>query len=322
MLLLYLGVILKSFCISLLIFLVIGQTFSQANYSETLHLKVDNDAFLFSQTDWYYSSGIYANYRKQIKKETALINIFPSKNKKIFRMIGIGHQVYTPRLFSSPVMELYDRPHAALLTGDYGLTYAGISNILGIKLSLGWMGPAIGTGPALVWFHGLVGWKTPRGWDYEISDSPVVQINLDWQKTFLTEQGVDFTFITRGQAGTIFVNSVAGIEMRLGRFLPIGNSIFFDQFTGHFSDRKLKELFFVLGGNFEYVLYDATIEGGFIGPDSPHVESPMSWIRNGQLGVGLGSNRLDIMVILNYRSPSTTEANRHKYVTIKMNYRL
>ena len=287
-----------------------------------LHLTVDNDAFLFSKTDWYYSSGIYASYRRIIDQGSALIDLFPDKQKKVIRTIGIAHQVYTPMLFSSPLVQLYDRPHAAILRFDYGLSYANPRSIFSVLGSLGWMGPAIGTGPMLVWFHGVVGWKTPRGWEYQISNSPVAQLSIDWKKTFYSGEGVDFSFVTDGALGTVFVNSTAGAETRVGRFLPIGHSLRFDQLTGSSIERSLIELFLVLGGSFEYVIYNATIAGGFIGPDSPHVESPISWIRNGHFGLGLGGNRLDGMLLLNYRSATTSKAARHKFVSIKLNCRL
>jgi len=289
---------------------------------ETLHLTVDNDAFLFSETDWYYSSGIYASYRRVINQESALVNLFPKKQKKVIRTVGIAHQVYTPMLFSSPLVQLYDRPHAAILRFDYGLSYANARSVFSVLGSLGWMGPAIGTGSMLVWFHGAVGWKTPRGWEYQISNSPVVQLSLDWKRTFYSDEGIDFSLIAEGEIGTVFVNSTAGLETRVGKFLPIGHSSRFDQFTDSRVPKKLIELFLVLGGSFEYVFYNATIEGGFIGPDSPHVETPTSWIRNAHFGLGLGGNRLDGMLLLNYRSATTREASRHKFVSIKLNYRL
>lgn len=292
------------------------------NSASWIHLTIDNDSFLFSQTDWYYSSGIYASYRKTIPQENALINFYPNREKKVIRRMGFSHQVYTPLLFNSPIVGLYDRPHAALFQFDYGLSFASSHHLFELQGSLGWMGSALGTGPMLVWFHDLLGYRTPRGWDYEVGNAPVVQLKAIWNRVLFSGRWIDLTFMTEGDLGTVFVNSALGSEFRIGRFLPLDNSLLFNQFTGGSREKGLSELFLIVGGNIEYNFYNSTIQGPFIGADSPHTETPTSWVRNGHIGVGLGGNRIDAMVMINYRSPSTTEAGNHKYISIKLNYRL
>ena len=287
-----------------------------------LHLTIDNDSFLFSQTDWYYSSGIYASYRSVVNQEYALINPFPKRERKVIRQLGLSHQIYTPVLFNSALVVLYDRPHAALLQFDYGFSYASPKSILKLQASIGWMGSALGTGPMLIWFHDLLGYRTPRGWEYEVSNTPLVQFKAHWNRTIVSDRWVDWTFTSQGELGTVFINAIAGSELRIGRMLPLDNSLLFDQFTGMPDQKGVLELFFIAGGDIGYNFYNATIEGPFIGRDSPHVETPSNWVRNWHFGIGIGGNRLDAMLMLNYRSPSTTEADRHKYVSVKLNYRL
>ncbi|MEQ9298824.1 MAG: DUF2219 family protein [Cyclobacteriaceae bacterium] len=287
-----------------------------------LHITIDNDSFLFSQTDWYYSSGIYAKYATLIDQDDVFLNLFPKKERKVIRFYGLTHQVYTPMLFNSPLVSLYDRPHAALLQLDYGLSYASANDVLRLQGSLGWMGSALGTGPMLVWFHDFLDYRTPRGWEYEIGNAPVIQLKANWYRTIISDRWMDWTLTSQGEIGTIHVNSSIGSELRIGRLLGLDNSMLFDQFTGIPDEKGLLELFFIIGGDIHYSFYNATIEGSFLGGDSPHVEKPSSWVRTGHFGAGLGGNQLDAMIMINYRSPSTTEADRHKYVSIKLNYRL
>lgn len=240
----------------------------------------------------------------------------------MIRQFGLTHQVYTPVLFNSPLVSLYDRPHAALLQFDYGLSYASAKSILKLQGSLGWMGSALGTGPMLTWFHDVLGYRTPRGWEYEIGNAPIVQLKANWYRTLISDRWVDLTLTFQGEIGTVFVNSSIGSELRIGRLLGLDNSLLFDQFTGIPDEKGLLELFFIIGGDLNYSFYNATIEGSFLGRNSPHVETPRRWMNIWHFGAGIGGNRLDAMLMINYRSPTTTEAGRHKYVSIKLNYRL
>ncbi|MEQ8714521.1 MAG: DUF2219 family protein [Cyclobacteriaceae bacterium] len=300
------------------------QDFSKKDLKEVrlLHLTIDNDSFLFSQTDWYYSSGIYARYGTLVDPADVFFHLFPKKENKVIRTYGLTHQVYTPVLFNSPFVSLYDRPHAALLQFDYGLSYASAKNILKLRGSLGWMGSALGTGPMLTWFHDVLNYKTPRGWEYEIGNTPVVQLKANWYRTLVSDRLIDWTLTSQGEIGTVFANSSIGSELRVGKLLGIDNSLLFDQFSGVPDSKGVVELFFIVGGNINYSFYNATIEGPVLGGESPHTENPMKWIKNGHFGAGLGGNRLDAMLMLNYRSPTTSEAGRHKYISIKLNYRL
>ena len=71
-----------------------------------------------------------------------------------------------------------------------------------------------------------------------------------------------------------------------------------------------------------YIPYNATIQGPSLGRESPHTETPANWVANGHLGLGVGGNRMDALVMINFRSPTTTEAQDHKFISIKLNYRL
>ena len=91
-----------AFCCLLLSAPLLGQSH--------LSLSVDND--LYFATDYYYSSGIFIRYGKEIKKDSSTVERFFSK-------IEIGQLIYTPRKRYATEIEVLDYPFSGYLFVRY-----------------------------------------------------------------------------------------------------------------------------------------------------------------------------------------------------------
>ncbi len=290
-----------------------------------LHFTIDNDAFLFSQTDQYYSSGLYAKYFQAVDPNQYLFNYLQKNAQvKVSKFWGLNHQIYTPIKFNSARLSDYDRPHAALLFASYGFQLISPSIIISHRLDLGWMGPALGTGPMLKFWHNIFGYREPRGWDYEINNSPVAQIGLSLVKPLIDQRHFNINWKTEGQLGTIYNHGMTGFDLRTGLLRPINTSMIYNMaYLDESGDsKKIKEWYAILSTDIEWVGYNATIEGNLIGASPPHTEKAEPWVWHYGFGVGMAWAQFDVQISLNYRSAEVISADKHKFVQFKLNYAL
>lgn len=291
----------------------------------SLHLTINNDAFLFSQTDQYYSSGLYAKYFQAVEASQYALNYLrKNSNVEVARLWGLNHQIYTPIKFNSPRLSDYDRPHAALLFGSYGYQLISSNLIISHRLDVGWMGPALGTGPMLTFWHNIFGYREPRGWDYEINNSPIIQLNLGVVKPLIDMRHFNINWKVGGQLGTIYNQIISGFDLRTGFLRPINGSMAYNMAYLDESDgaKKIKEWYGIFSTYLEWVGYNATIEGNLIGLPAPHIEKAEPWVWHHTFGVGMAWARFDAQISLNYRSAEVISADKHKFVQFKLNYAL
>jgi hypothetical protein len=295
--------------------------FAQNNDGRAFHLTIDNDSFLFLEQDQYYTSGISAQYIMRSNLDKSADTTKSSYNT---HWIGVNHQIYTPIRFNSPIVANYDRPHAALAMLQYKFEKVKENNMLSFSPSLGWMGPALRTGEFIAWFHNIFGYKPPRGWLYQINNSPVVQLELIKTNRIFASKHFD-TYAQAGtQVGTIFNNAQITILSRIGRFKNLSQSMHFNHafVKSPSKSTKLIESYALLSTSMMFVAYNSTIEGNFIGRQSVHTESIWRWINLFQIGYGAAFSNLDLQLMLNWRSVEVTGAKNHQFVTIKLNYHI
>jgi hypothetical protein len=300
---------------------VVLSLFAQNEKEHAFHLTIDNDSFLFLEQDQYYSSGISAQY---MVKSKPLTDTDSTKGRYTTHWFGINHQVYTPIRFNSSNVANYDRPHAALAMLQYRLELVKETQMISISPSLGWMGPALKTGEFISWFHNIFGYKPPRGWGYQINDSPVIQLELTKTNRIFTSSRIDAHAQVGTQVGTIFNNAQVTILSRIGRFRNLSQSMLFNHAFGKSTSKssKLVETYALLTASTMFVAYNSTIEGNFIGKSSVHTESVAHWVHAFQIGYGAAFSSWDIQLMVNWRSIEVVGANNHQFVTIKLNYHL
>jgi hypothetical protein len=309
---------------TLLLLLSLCNTLSlvaQNDGERAFHLTIDNDSFLFAKQDQYYSSGISAQYI--VKSKSSIVDN-TTKSSYNTHWFGINHQIYTPIRFNSGNVANYDRPHAALAMLQYRFEKVKENQMISILPSLGWMGSALKTGEFITWFHNIFGYKPPRGWDYQINNSPVIQLEIvKTNRVFVTKQ-IDTHVQASAQLGTVFNNAAITVLSRVGRFRHLSNSMLFNHAFGKSTSKTTKfiESYALLSASIMFVAYNSTVEGNFIGAQSVHTQAIVHWVQSFQIGYGAAFNNWDIQLLVNWRSIEVAEAKNHQFVTIKLNYHL
>ena len=302
-------------------------------FDKELHLTVDNDAMLFGKNDRYYSSGIFASYRRLIKQENRWFTRMNKKDKlsKAIVTYQFAHRMYTSYDIKFSDEARIDRPYAGWVNLGIGIQYYfKKGTVLKMDYDLGWLGPGTKTGEIQRWWHAVFNMKEPRGWDYQINNTLATNASVMLQKR-LVKSGNSFDLIsnTSLKLGTIMNNARQGLTMRMGLLQGLDATSFTDSKMGQGRkkvteiplDERIQEFYFFVNFTMERVLYNTTIEGNIIGTPSEFTKTAEPWVLHQAWGFSRSGRMYDLTVAINFRGREVVGAQSHKYMSITMAHR-
>lgn len=308
---------------------LLGQSTFTKKYNAELDLKVDNDAFyLINEEDQYYSSGIFAAYRKMYGPETRLFKFF-NRNEKISRInhaYHFFHLMYTPWDIKYSDVRILDRPYAGAFGLGKSITFFTTNNwVVDTKVDFGILGPATKTAELQIWWHDKFDMKVPRGWEHQINNTPYINLTSQISKSFFIDHWLDVVYESDIEVGTIFNNIQQGGIVRVGQPKTLANSGYRHGLLG--VEKNPEEIdpiewYFFWGISREFVIYNSTIQGNFIGEDSPYTESSEQWVTRRKTGIVLHWQTVDFGLIFNYNTNETTKSNDHRFIRIRLAKRI
>ena len=304
---------------SLLILLTVAGSslFSQSadnqQYEKQAAILVENDVFTSLYRDQYYSSGLFGIF-SWLKEQ--------SDHKKVIRSVAVVQRIYTPKYVTYRDVEDFDRPYAGLFSVQLNENQFSENWVWKNQVDLGWMGPGTLTGKIQVSWHNTLGLPEPRGWAYEIQNSPLI----NYQSTFATKiagnEKVEFISESNASVGTAFNFIRQEIILRTGKLRSLFNSV---QYNGQLGNHKPEsksdfadEIIFFYGPGLECNIYNSTIQGNLFGNEPPHVETAEKWIFQHHFGFLVGWKGFDLTVHYYLRSKETTEATIHQYAGVQL----
>lgn len=240
--------------------------FTDSNY---VRFNYEND--LFSGTDQYYTQGVNLEWVCTNLQPLSHLLIAPKKNNNRYG-IAVEQDAYTPTSIKSSTILYGDRPFAATLS----LKAFAISinpdkrSMLTSALSIGVIGSAAGGYKTQKSIHNVTNGVEPRGWQYQIKNDLLLNYQVGIEKNILHSNVFLFNGLGMVEAGTLSSKITTGGTFILGKLnnvlkLTFGNiagKLKPQRFTFHLYVQPLVNA----------VLYDATLQGGFIfNSDSPYV---------------------------------------------------
>ncbi|MFT5465657.1 MAG: lipid A 3-O-deacylase [Verrucomicrobiales bacterium] len=277
-----------------------------------LNLIWENDAFLLTgASDKHYTNGIRLEFTmgKPANLDSAKwpLNKFEplfKQSNQIYLTGHIGHNMYTPRDTSTSLLQINDRPYAAWLYG--GLRYAEVNDwetgifkldvrdYTSLELNLGVIGPWAQGDGLQNWIHDQIGSGDTLGWDHQISNEVVFDLNY-FQSHSLRVLGekdavfsIDVEPFLNLRAGSVHVHGGLGLggaiglnhtqgatSRRLGYSGPLGTQ-----------DPDPKDLSIAVFGSIEGrgVAWNTFLEGPIFG-DSVHTVDTEPFIWHAEVGV-------------------------------------
>ncbi|WP_140938876.1 lipid A deacylase LpxR family protein [Sphingobacterium lumbrici] len=292
-------------------------------YKNEFGIVSDNDAYLWYGQDRYYTNGLFIYYRRAIDQDKLKGNL-----EKLTYELSVGQKMYTPLSGYGPDPRVHDRPFAGYLYGkaQVNLFYQK-EQVWKVGLALGTSGPnslASGTQNLI---HATVGLYETSGWDYQIQNEAAA--NLDIQYTALLHRNnaksVDFSLESYAQLGTVFNGAGLALVFRTGHINQLFHSSYHNARISQNSKTKQlyeRELYFYARPQFNYVAYDATIQGSLFTNNSPVTFSVRPFVFEQKVGVNYSTARFTLDYSLTFRAREIkSNARPHQYGSITAYYR-
>lgn len=301
---------------SLCIFLLATSGLAQ-EYNNELGLKSDNDAYLWTMQDRYYTNGLFLYYRKASQWQ---------KLEKVIYEVSIGQQMYTPYSGSRPNPAQHDRPFAAYLYGGASASFfSKKESLLKIGLTLGTIGPNALGKQSQELLHKIMRFYSVEGWEYQIKNELTANLQAQYAQLLhrTPRNKVDFTLDTYLHTGTIFNKAGLGILFRVGNFHQLFNSASYQANIGNKNYTKKKnEFFFYAKPQVHYVAYDATVQGSLFKQNSPVTFNTKPIVFSQTLGLNYSSPKFTVDYSLIFLSKEIeSRAKAHQYGSIALSYR-
>jgi lipid A 3-O-deacylase len=293
--------------ITVFLMFLINSLYAQT-YTTEIGAQTDNDSYLLGGSDRYYTDGFYMYYRHALSTDSSR-----SLQNKVLGF-EFGQKIFNPQSGSVANYEgvdqpqWVDRPFAAYLYigSTLNLLYKNESS-LKLSAQIGMVGPDAFGKQVQDFVHDNFGFYHPSGWEYQIDNDPELNLSAEYKKLLARVSFFDVSFDAYGNLGNGFTGAGLGPIFRIGNFNQLFNSITTQStVTRNTSAAPLhkNEIFFYYKPMFNYVAYDATIQGSLFKKKSPDSEEitldKESAVFTNQLGLAFTANRFefDIAAIL------------------------
>ena len=295
------------------------------NYKSEFGFRSENDSYLAGGQDRYYTNGLALNFR------TALNALkFNNKNlNKIILELEAGQKIFNPQSGSISNSIYVDRPFAGYLYGGISLNLLYQSeNNLKLSLNGGTIGPSSLAKEAQELMHKVIGFYEIEGWQWQVNNELAINASAEYNYLInrFANDKVDFTANSYINIGNTFTGTGVGLTFRSGSINPLFKSATSQSRISNTTTQKdliEKEFFFYAKPMLNYVIYDATIQGGLFNKDKgPIVFDAKPLVFSQQLGITYSMNRItaDFSVLFKTREV-ISNAKPHQYGSIALFYR-
>jgi len=152
---------------------------------KNISLQTENDADIRDDGAYTYGSALGALfYRNDINNSALHIPFTSYKNSDNYISFNIAHQMYTPQDFENPNLIKNDRPYAGYLYLQTALHQSKNNTLKSLTLQIGMVGPVAGMKEVQELIHSLIGSPTPQGWDNQLKNEFIFQINYAQKKYY------------------------------------------------------------------------------------------------------------------------------------------
>jgi lipid A 3-O-deacylase len=307
-------------------FLGTASVFAQSHTTE-IGIQTDNDSYLAQGSDRYYTDGIFIYYRQAL---TVKGNANTALSNKILGFEA-GQKIFNPQSGFVPAPQYVDRPFAgySYIGATLNFLYSNESN-LKLGAQLGIVGPGSGAEATQNFIHKTFGFYTPGGWQYQIKNDAELNLSAEYDKLIVRGAWIDLSITSYANLGNGFSGAGIGPLVRIGSFNQLFNSVS----TKSTAIRNkgatplhVNELFFYYKPQFNYVAYDATIQGGlFDNHNDPNnqeiILNKEPFIFSNQVGLAFTTSRFVFDIAAIFHTLDDKEmVQSHQWGSVTVMYR-
>jgi len=199
-------------------------------YSEDLRLInsnffLENDADFRSDEAYTHGASLSVLFlRENITDSLFHIPFTSYKSQDNYISFAYAQKIYTPQDLESSEIVINDRPYAGYSYLQMALHQSNNNNLKSLTTQIGLIGPSTGMESVQKSIHDLIGSPYPQGWDNQLSDELIIQINYDTKYYIETGKLLNFNSVVipeygfdLGNASTKFYTSML---FRIGNTIP------------------------------------------------------------------------------------------------------
>ncbi|KKO92217.1 hypothetical protein AAW12_06480 [Sphingobacterium sp. Ag1] len=297
--------------------------FGQVKFcNQEIAVQNDNDVYLLTGQDRYYTNGININYR------IALPRKLDKQSSNTVLDFEIGQRIYNgiSIIDYRRQEKKYDRPFAGYLYFSAGVTrFLPQDQVVEFKTELAQIGPKSYGEEAQKFIHHLFGMYEATGWDTQLGNSFGIDLSATYKKGLYRSQNQQFDVGIIGE-GTIGLNNTnLGIAapLRLGKLKSYQASTFTH---GHLTQGRAdtdKEWYFVYQPSVSRIFYSATVEGGR-GQNDPtgKLYTIQPWMLSHRIGFNWSNHKINYGINYIFNSKELKSVfHRHQYGELFFAYR-
>lgn len=303
-------------------------------YKSELGFKSENDSFLGTGQDRYYTNGLFITFKKAIDSKIHFDSVyvakhpdFPIRVKKIWSA-SIGQYMYNAQSGRISDISFVDRPFAAYLYASGSLQFLGSNENTGkLSLQVGTIGPSAAGKEAQELIHKTFGFYDIKGWEYQVKDEIGFNalLNLHYFLNRSADKTTDFSLPIDVYLGNTYSGLSAGILFRAGFLNPFYHSIATQSNVSTYQEADVneKEFYFFLKPTLNFVAYDATISGGLFRKDKgPVTFKTNPLVFSQEIGLAYAKKRwtVDFSVIFKTKEEKAM-IHSHQYGSVDLFYR-
>ncbi|MDY0781176.1 lipid A deacylase LpxR family protein [Tenacibaculum sp. IB213877] len=295
---------------------------AQSKYSKEISFINDNDLYISTYRDRYYTNGMFFNYSYLSNKTSERIE------KKIYQ-ITIGHEMYTPYKAVVQSVDQHDRPFAGHLFGSFGISnFYKNNSFFKFTIQAGVLGESAKARELMDIVHRAYDFAEATGWDYQIKDALSLNFNASYlQKLTGNDSFFDLSWNNDARIGTIYTDFSTGFFGRIG-FKPLQNITNSIAFKSNLNNQNTlyhnnTEVFIYFKPMISLVAYDATIEGSFFNNNSPVTYNVKPFKFSTEIGLRFTANRFNFGYSIFYHTKKLKSfhvPNSNWYGSIQINY--
>lgn len=309
-----------TFAFTIVGFILMANVGYAQSYKNEVGFITDNDYYISSKHDRYYTEGSFVYYRHALKQE----NIHPKIEKKIIDF-EMGQKLYNSYWSHVPDPNMHDRPFAGYAYASAAMSWLYKSeSVLKASAQLGMLGPSAMGKETQTFFHKevLKAYYTVEGWQYQVKNELGLNLDLSYQHLFYHSKNrlIDISGTSALQLGNTFSGANAGLIIRFGKMNRFYESSSVNSRIKNKSGDTQKtplEIFLFTKPQLNFAAYDGTIQGGLFRADKGPVTFGIKhWVYVQQIGLNFAWKRFSSKAIVTLKTKEVqSNAKAYQYAS-------
>ncbi|RAK41973.1 UNVERIFIED_ORG: uncharacterized protein DUF2219 [Chitinophaga ginsengisegetis] len=293
---------------------------AQITQDATKQLRVYEDDDYFNVwgrgTDRGYSNGSSIGYLYMKEKKSVFLDkwILPAAGRNAVNVFewSAMQVMITPNQIADTSFNPKDFYYAGALYATHGLTSYNPEKKYSFhsEFVFGVLGPWAFAKETQTFFHKLIGYQPPRGWEYQVPNAPLINYSFTYEKMLWSP--VDYLEIigsANAKLGTMTTAVSALTYIRAGLFNP-----YFGNRSLPVAVKKRFQLYAMARPQFTFTGYNALLQGGIFKSRDTNFEELSNYqqtrMRHFSIGMDYG-----IGIVINRATISYTQKTRTEWMS-------